>query len=42
MAINNINVSGNVDKDCQLRVTQNGKNIASISIDVTQGYGETR
>lgn len=40
MAINNINVSGNVGKDCELRVTQNGKNIASFSIAVTQGYGE--
>ena len=40
MAINSINVSGNVGKDCELRVTQNGKNIASFSIAVTQGYGE--
>lgn len=40
MAINSINVSGNVGKNCELRVTQNGKNIASFSIAVTQGYGE--
>ncbi|MCX8581984.1 single-stranded DNA-binding protein [Gilliamella sp. B3482] len=40
MAINSINVSGNVGKDCELRVTQNGKYIASFSIAVTQGYGE--
>lgn len=40
MTINSINVSGNVGKDCELRVTQNGKNIASFSIAVTQGYGE--
>lgn len=40
MAINSINVSGNVGKDCELRVTQNGKNIASFSLAVTQGYGE--
>lgn len=29
-----------VGKDCELRVTQNGKNTASFSIAVTQGYGE--
>lgn len=40
MAINSINVSGNVGKDCELRVTQNGKNIASFSLAITQGYGE--
>lgn len=40
MAINTIVVSGNVGKDCELRVTQNGKNIASFSVAVKQGYGE--
>ena len=42
MAINNINVSGNVGRDCELRVTQNGKSIASFSIAVTQGFGENK
>lgn len=40
MAINTITVSGNIGKDCVLRVTPNGKNIANFSLPVKQGYGE--
>lgn len=40
MAINTIIVSGNVGKDAVLRVTPNGKNIASFSIPAKTGFGE--
>lgn len=40
MAINTIIVSGNVGKDAVLRVTPNGKHIASFSIPAKTGYGE--
>lgn len=40
MAINTIIVSGNVGKDAVLRVTSNGKHIASFSIPAKTGFGE--
>lgn len=40
MAINIFTASGNVGRDCELRVTPNGKNIASFPLPVKQGYGE--
>ncbi|HAT3668065.1 TPA: single-stranded DNA-binding protein [Citrobacter freundii] len=40
MAINTIIVSGNVGKDAVLRVTPNGKYIASFSIPAKTGFGE--
>lgn len=40
MAINVITVSGNVGKDAVLRVTPNGKHIASFSIPAKTGFGE--
>lgn len=40
MAINTIIVSGNVGKDAVLRVTPNGKHIASFSIPAKTGFGE--
>lgn len=40
MAINTIVVSGNVGKDAVLRVTPNGKHIASFSIPAKTGFGE--
>lgn len=40
MAINVITVSGNVGKDAVLRVTPNGKHIASFSLPAKSGFGE--
>ncbi|WP_312925269.1 single-stranded DNA-binding protein [Atlantibacter hermannii] len=40
MAINNIVVSGNLGKDAVLRVTPNGKHIATFSIPAKSGFGE--
>lgn len=40
MAINTITVSGNVGKDAVLRVTPNGKNIASFSLPAKSGFGD--
>lgn len=40
MAINTITVSGNVGKDAVLRVTPNGKHIASFSLPAKTGFGE--
>ncbi|EIZ8586757.1 single-stranded DNA-binding protein [Salmonella enterica subsp. enterica] len=40
MAINTIIVSGNVGKDAVLRVTPNGKHIASFSIPAKTGFCE--
>lgn len=40
MAINTIIVSGNIGKDAVLRVTPNGKHIASFSIPAKTGFGE--
>lgn len=40
MAINTITISGNVGKDAVLRVTPNGKHIASFSLPAKSGFGE--
>lgn len=40
MAINTITVSGNVGKDAVLRVTPNGKHIATFSLPAKTGYGD--
>lgn len=40
MAINTITASGNIGKDCELRVTPNGKNIAKFNLPVKHGFGE--
>lgn len=40
MAINVITVSGNVGKDAVLRVTPNGKHIATFSLPAKSGFGE--
>ncbi|WP_313471259.1 single-stranded DNA-binding protein [Atlantibacter hermannii] len=40
MAINNIVVSGNLGKDAVLRVTPNGKHIATFSIPAKSGFGD--
>lgn len=40
MAINVITVSGNVGKDAVLRVTPNGKHIASFSLPAKSGFGD--
>lgn len=40
MAINTFTASGNIGRDCELRVTPNGKNIAMFPLPVKQGYGE--
>lgn len=40
MAINTITVSGNVGKDAVLRVTPNGKHIASFSLPAKSGFGD--
>ncbi|HGL6261984.1 single-stranded DNA-binding protein [Enterobacter roggenkampii] len=40
MAINTITVSGNVGRDAVLRVTPNGKHIASFSLPAKSGFGE--
>lgn len=40
MPINTITVTGNVGKDAVLRVTPNGKYIATFSLPAKSGYGE--
>lgn len=40
MVINTITVSGNVGKDAVLRVTPNGKHIASFSLPAKTGFGD--
>ena len=40
MAINVITVSGNIGKDAVLRVTPNGKHIASFPIPAKTGFGD--
>lgn len=40
MAINVITVSGNVGKDAVLRVTPNGKYIATFSLPAKSGFGD--
>lgn len=40
MAINIFTASGNIGRDCELRVTPNGKNIATFPLPVKQGYGD--
>lgn len=40
MAINVITISGNVGKDAVLRVTPNGKHIASFSLPAKSGFGD--
>lgn len=40
MAINVITISGNVGKDAVLRVTPNGKHIATFSLPAKSGFGE--
>lgn len=40
MAINTITVSGNAGKDAVLRVTPNGKHIASFSLPAKSGFGD--
>lgn len=40
MAINVITISGNVGKDAILRVTPNGKHIATFSLPAKSGFGE--
>ena len=40
MALNVFTASGNIGKDCESRVTQSGKTIASFSLPVKSGYGE--
>lgn len=40
MAINIFTASGNIGRDCELRVTPNGKSIATFPLPVKQGYGD--
>lgn len=40
MPINTITISGNVGKDAVLRVTPNGKHIATFSLPAKSGFGE--
>ena len=40
MALNVFTASGNIGKDCESRMTQSGKTIASFSLPVKSGYGE--
>lgn len=40
MAINTITISGNVGKDAVLRVTPNGKHIATFSLPAKSGFGD--
>lgn len=40
MAINTITISGNAGKDAVLRVTPNGKHIASFPIPAKSGFGD--
>lgn len=42
MAINTITISGNVGEDAVLRVTPNGKHIASFSLPAKSGFGENK
>jgi len=40
MAINTITISGNVGKDAVVRVTTNGKHIATFSLPAKSGFGD--
>lgn len=40
MAINTITISGNAGKDAVLRITPNGKHIASFPLPAKSGFGE--
>lgn len=40
MPINTITIAGNVGKDAVLRVTSNGKHIASFSLPAKSGFGD--
>ena len=40
MAINTITISGNVGKDAVVRVTPNGKHIATFSLPARSGFGD--
>jgi single-strand DNA-binding protein len=40
MPINTITIAGNVGKDAVLRVTPNGKHIASFSMPAKSGFGD--
>lgn len=40
MAINTITISGNVGKDAVVRVTPNGKHIATFSLPAKSGFGD--
>ena len=40
MPINTITIAGNVGKDAVVRVTQNGKHIATFSLPAKSGFGE--
>jgi len=40
MPINTITIAGNVGKDAVLRVTPNGKHIASFSLPAKSGFGD--
>lgn len=40
MPINTITIAGNVGKDAVLRVTTNGKHIASFSLPAKSGFGD--
>lgn len=40
MAINVFTASGNIGRDCEVRVTPAGKHIATFPLPVKQGYGE--
>jgi single-strand DNA-binding protein len=40
MPINTITIAGNVGKDAVLRVTPNGKHIASFSVPAKSGFGD--
>ncbi len=40
MAINVFTASGNIGRDCEVRATPAGKNIATFPLPVKQGYGE--
>ncbi|QBY46995.1 single-stranded DNA-binding protein (plasmid) [Arsenophonus nasoniae] len=42
MTINTVIFSGNLGNDCITRSTTNGKLIATFSLPVTQGYGESK
>lgn len=40
MAINVFTASGNIGKDCEIRVTPNGKSIGTFSLPVKSGWGD--